>query len=230
MNKKIISSLFLISIICVMSAPTALAAAPLWALDPDAHAEHLDGYVLLYEFEVAFPGYDGNNITGWFQYWGIPKGCNVSTCTGVLTIGYIEMTTALPTSQMNKETLEAAFEAIGTSVILTDVTADVPNAVFAYTLNYTIFTMEIMMGMAVFEEGKNYAMFAVFDGLVPSASASDGLGISTSSAATSADMKGLMVAVGNAVPPAIPGYDLLIFLGLAGAISTFVIIKKRKTV
>jgi len=186
--------------------------------------------------EYSFPSYSFTNVTGWFQVWGLPDGCNISTCTTLLTIGYMELEEAIPTQYMNAETMQAAMDAIpgGSGITFTDVTSEVPNCEFAYVMNITIgFAMTV--GMAVFEGGKKYGYFMSFAGMpVPSSSASgsgDDFGIGLqASASTTEEMTTLMGALGSAHPPGIPGYDLLIFLGLAGAISTVVIIKKRKTV
>ena len=216
-----------------MSAPTALAAAPTWALDPESHAANLGDWELLLEMSYEFPSFTFTNVTGWFQVWGKPDGCNISTCTTILTLGYIELEEALPTQYMNADTMQAAMDAIpgGSGITFTDVTAEVPNAVFAYTMNITV-GFSMVIGMAVFEGGKKYGYFMSYPGMaIPSSSSSSSgdIGIGLQSAASTSDMTEIMSALGNAFPPGIPGYDLLVMLGLVGAISTLVIVKKKKS-
>ena len=237
MKKTMVSAIFLVSIILLMSSSNILAineGAPVWALDPTKDAQYLADYDLLYannNFSTDFSGlgsYGSSiqvNISGWFQVWGGPKGCAPGSCAVIVAISYIETSFKIP---------DIAFPYLknifASAPGFEDITSQVPNAALAYMYNGS---GGFYFGMAYLNTGSNFIMTIQYNSsawVTPSSSGDSKSSLKLSSASGEQATKDLLIAAGNAagVLNGIPGYDLLIFLGVSGIISAGIILKKKK--
>jgi hypothetical protein len=209
-----------------MTSSSALAineGAPIWALDPTTHAEHLTDYDLMIAnatFTDAGLGSSYASVSGWYQVWVGPKGCNATaSCTSIIALSYIEISIEYPDLAIGL--MKSLFQSY---LNFTDITSEVPNAVAAFMYNLSGF----YMGFAVFNDRKRILSVVQLSFIPFMSSGGGGSSIQLSSAGATAT-KDLMIAAGNAAGAvAIPGYDLIAIMGVTSVIATGIIIRKKK--
>ena len=218
MKKTTTSSIVLLSLVfLVTTTPTAKGALP-WA------PTTMTGYDLLYETSMSV-SYGGVTVTGWGQGWVAPTGCNATgTCTAGFMLQYMEFSEAFP-----EASLTALKNAMSAYTAFEDVTADVPGAAFAAVA--TIGGI-VVIGYAILSTMKHFIIGGAYNLGVFSADDGEAEISPSSATADAAAMKEGFVAVGTHASAVlglgIPGYDLLLILGLVGAVSAIMVIRKRK--
>lgn len=230
MNKKYIAILLLSCLFLTSFMGTFVTAAerPDWALDPEGSTNVAEDYELYEEETIEFTNWyeDPSEIVNvWYQYWISPKDCDEDgSCNAIIGIAYLNFSEQI--SDDYAQDFEDALDTWGDN--LEDITDEVPYARFAYMLNMSYSGVEALMGFCVYESLKHATIFVSASNL-PSSSASSGdIGVAGE---VSTAMKDLMVASGEAAQSAlgmIPGYNVLLTIGILGAVSAVIIYRKKK--
>jgi hypothetical protein len=222
----LISSVLLITLGLVLTSSNVLAineGAPIWVLDPTTHSDHLTDYDLIISNDSigdAGLGSSYVSVSGWYQVWVGPKGCMSSgPCTSIIAIVYLEISIEFP--DLAIEFMKSGFQSY---LNFTDITSQVPNALAAFMYNMS----GLYMGFAIMNTRKHIISTAQLS-VIPPTSSGEGTKSPIELSAPAKDAtKDLLIAAGNAAGAlSIPGYDLLIFLGISGVITAGIILRKK---
>ena len=119
------------------------------------------------------------------------------------------------------EIMKSGFSSYGN---FTDITDLVPNALAAFMYNMS----GLYMGFAIINTRKHIISTAQLS-IIPPSSSGEGIKTPIELSSKGVDAtQDLLIAAGNAAGAlSIPGYDLLIFLGISGVITAGIILRKK---
>ncbi|MGQ4873268.1 MAG: hypothetical protein ACP6IY_04255 [Promethearchaeia archaeon] len=226
MRKKFIAIFLLLNLSILVNLSIISNAEdekrPDWVLDPDEQKEFLEDFELYDEESSTYedPIYK-KKVDVWWQIWLSPKGCtDAPPCTAIFGIAYFE--SEEPITQEDLDDFKDTIESL--NVEIEDVTDDVANAAYAIVYKMTVTNASLYFGFVIFNTMKNYLLVVQVDLQL---SSGDDLNIKPA-ADIGNKVQDLLVATGEAAKIlAIPGYDLMLIVGIIGVISTILILKKK---
>ena len=220
-KRTFVTSMFLFSLIFTMAMGTALAqmeSRPNWAL---TESDMSDYELYLEESETYEDPNSDAKLEAWYQIWVKPSGCiEDGSCNAVVGAVYAESNQAATNEDL--QAIKNAFEQYSE---FEDITSEVPYAAlaFVYEQDYG-YGASISGGLAIFNTKKH--MVSVAEATVAQTSAPK------ASASTSLDnLKEILIASGQKAQAAlqtIPGYEVMILLGIMGSVSAILIFKKLR--